>query len=257
LRQTPPGGLAFIRRLAELNDAPAAASKEVFAGRLSRWFDWTDAISLSGALACPPGQAREPGAGAAALDDDEREFVRVRAALAGLARANAGRSAPARASRPAVVVADAPAAPAADFAPHRRRYVAAQQAMETQVAALRTRLRERLGAASPELARLAALDAVMEQVLGRRERALLATVPRWLERHFEQLARHDAGERAAAPGATPGRATMPGSTPARPGGWEDVFRQRLAGVLLAELDLRLQPVEALLQALRPSPERHE
>ena len=37
-----------------------------------------------------------------------------------------------------------------------------------------------------------------------------------------------------------------------PGAWLDVFRKDMRSVLLAELDVRLQPVEGLLAALRAS-----
>ncbi|HEX7936672.1 MAG TPA: DUF3348 family protein, partial [Paraburkholderia sp.] len=38
--------------------------------------------------------------------------------------------------------------------------------------------------------------------------------------------------------------------PSAPGAWLDVFRKDMQSVLLAELDVRLQPVEGLLAALR-------
>ncbi len=72
----------------------------------------------------------------------------------------------------------------------------------------------------------------MEQVVGAQERALLATVGARLEPRFDQL-------RAAQDGAPPGP-------------WLERFRQEMRGLLLAELDLRLQPVEGLLEACRKS-----
>ena len=39
---------------------------------------------------------------------------------------------------------------------------------------------------------------------------------------------------------------------APPGPWLERFRQEMRGLLLAELDLRLQPVEGLLEACRKS-----
>jgi hypothetical protein len=105
-------------------------------------------------------------------------------------------------------------------------------------------VRATLAGASPALAKLAAMDAVMEQVVGERERALLATVPRWLEQHFDRL-RRDHGE---TPADTPAPDAPP--APGKPAGWQDMFCQDVRGVLLAELDLRLQPVEGLLEALR-------
>jgi hypothetical protein len=73
----------------------------------------------------------------------------------------------------------------------------------------------------------------MEQVLGAHEHRLLATVPALLEKHFERLRRAD-GEGV------------------QPAAWLDLFCKSMQGVLLAELDIRLQPVEGLLDALRMS-----
>jgi hypothetical protein len=97
--------------------------------------------------------------------------------------------------------------------------------MEVAIGPLRGRLRAVLAGRSPDMARLAALDAVMEQVLGAQEHRLLATLPALLEKHFVRL--RDAGG----------------------DDWRTVFQRDLQGVLLAELDIRLQPVEGLLEAL--------
>jgi hypothetical protein len=119
-------------------------------------------------------------------------------------------------------------ADAADFAPYRRHVGALQRAMEDAIGPLRAQVRATLSQGAPELARLAAIDAVMEKVLGPHERTLLAMMPTLLERHFVHL--HSAME---APGAA-----------------AQAFRQDLRSVLQAELDLRLQPVLGLIEALR-------
>jgi hypothetical protein len=49
-----------------------------------------------------------------------------------------------------------------------------QQQMEREIAGLRGRLRAALASRTPQAARLAMLDTVMEQVLGAREQAVLA-----------------------------------------------------------------------------------
>jgi hypothetical protein len=243
-RRSSLTGSAFIRLLAALNDVHVPASKDAFAERLSRWFDWTDAISLSAALNCPPEPAPDVDSGAALSGSaDEREYSRVRTALTKVAAAPAAATDPGRSMRPASAPSADPEA-AGDFSPHRRHYVASQQAMEANIAPLRRRVRATLAGASPALAKLAAMDAVMEQVVGARERALLATVPRWLEQHFDRLGR----DHRETPVDTPAPDVPP--TPGKPAGWQDMFCQDVRGVLLAELDLRLQPVEGLLEALR-------
>jgi len=235
VRRTPLTGSAFIRALAALNPVAAPAGPDAFAQRLARWVDWTHAFSLSAALGDSGGRPDVPGfGGQGAFSADEREFARVRAALASMiADAPSGVAQARRANRPlaaAAVPVDVPI----DFAAHRQRYAACQLAMETQIVPLRRRLRSSLADRSPALAKLAELDIVLEQVVGAQERTLLATVAARLEPRFDELR-----------GAPP-------DVPVQPGPWLERFRQEMRGLLLAELDLRLLPVEGLLQACRQS-----
>ncbi|MFT4065730.1 DUF3348 domain-containing protein [Paraburkholderia sp.] len=271
-------GPALVRLLARLADIDAAESRQSLSDRLSQWLGWTDAIALSSALnGNPPAVA----AGARSFGQvDEDECARVRrslvSAIAGdSVLAAARRRGPGQMSAQRVAV-DTPA----DYAVFRQRYLALQQSMETAVATLRGRLRALLAARTPALARLAVVDAVMERALGERERTLLAAVPGLLGGHFERLreaaerrsaeAQADADAnaapqqpteapaRAAARVGTRAAATHPASaavTPGRlapvtPDAWLDVFRKDMQSVLLAELDVRFQPVEGLLAALR-------
>lgn len=205
-------GPVLVRWLARLAEVDVPESRQVFADRLGQWLSWADAISLSGALGAAI------GSGTAAAGDDEGERTRVRAALA-KAIADDG------AFRPGAIDARD------GFVPYRRAYHQRQQAMDAGIGPLRARTRQTLAARSPALARLAAVDAVMEQALAPRERSLLSSVPVLLERYFERL-RRTAEEDGAADA------------------WRAQFAADMQGVLLAELDLRLQPVEGLLDALR-------
>jgi hypothetical protein len=85
----------------------------------------------------------------------------------------------------------------------------------------------------------------MELVLSPREQTLLASVPVLLEEHFERLRQAEQTALAEAGVAEGTPATMPGA-------WLEVFRKDMQSVLLAELDVRFQPVEGLLAALRTS-----
>ena len=239
-RRIPLTGSTFIRALAALNDVPASEAPDAFAQRLAHWFDWTHAFSLSAALSDAAVRSDVPAfGGSGALAADEREFARVRSALAKIiADAPAGGAEPRRIDRP-LAGAVAPTGMPADFATYRQRYTKCQLAMETQIVPLRRRLRSTLADRSPALAKLAELDSVMEQVVGAQERALLATVAGRLEARFEQLRGPHLD--AASPDA-----------PSRTAPWLERFRQEMRGLLLAELDLRLQPVEGLLEACRKS-----
>jgi len=219
---------ALIRLLARLTDIDVPESKRDFSDRLSQWFSWTDAISLSAALNGPVSAAT--AVARASANAEEAECARVRAGLVS-------------------AIAEVGGTPAGtDFAPHRQRYIARQQAMEMAIGRLRDRLRARLAAsADPDVARLASLDVVMEQVLGAQEQRLLATVPTLLQKHFKRLrAAHEAQVADAL--ALQGEESDGGVQPAAV--WLDVFGKDMQGVLLAELDLRFQPVEGLLEALR-------
>ncbi|KVZ08733.1 DUF3348 domain-containing protein [Burkholderia stagnalis] len=231
-------GPTLVRLLARLADADVPESRQTLADRLSHWLGWTDAITLSSALnGSPPalaGGARAPGG------DAERECARVRHELAQAVT----RSRAAGASRRNGAMPAAPAAETADFADFRQRYLSLQQEMETAIGQLRGRLRVALAARTPGMARLATLDAIMERVLGARERSLLATVPALLGAHFERL--RDAERQAL------GDAEESGNTAVTPGAWLDVFRKDMQSVLLAELEVRFQTVEGLLEALRAS-----
>lgn len=123
-----------------------------------------------------------------------------------------------------------PIAADAGFGPFQQHVQAIQRALQTATGYLRGDLRERLAGGSPQQASLAEVDAVMEATLNPREHALLASVPALLGLHFERL------RQAAPPDAD---------------AWLATFGRDMHSALLAELDLRFEPIEALLAALRP------
>lgn len=213
-------GPALVRLLARLAQSDAPAPPRAFAPRLAEWLRWTDAVALSSALGAPAPAAAPAGPRPMAAAGAQAEFTRVRQLLA--------RSIAEDTAAPPREALIAPEE--TGFAPFRRLHAAKQQAMEVGIVALRGRLREAVAARSPRHARLAAVDAVLEQALGPQERLLLWSVPSLLEKRFERL--------RAAQGATDD------------GGWMRGFCGELQAALLAELEIRLQPVEGLLESLR-------
>lgn len=194
----------LVRCLAGLQVGGMADAPQTVAERLSHWLDWTDAISLAGALNGGPAAVAQGASSrvAAAVD----AFHRLRTDLA---RAITG---------DALFTAAAPAE--TDFAPYRRQYQTHQRAMDSRIGPLRATVREAVSAHSPALQRLAALDAVMDKALAVRERHLLSGVPALVETHFARLE-------------------------PQPAEWGRTLQR----ALLAELDVRLQPIEGLLEAL--------
>jgi hypothetical protein len=263
-QRTASGGPTLIRLLARLTDADVAESRESLSDRLSHWLGWTDAIALSSALngnvgAGHPGAGHPPTANARAkAHPEEEECARVRTSLT---HAITGDNALGGARRRGGAVYAAPrddaTQGAVDYAVFRQRYLTLQQSMETAIGDLRGRLRGVLATRAPAMKRLAVLDAVMERALNSREQSLLASVPGVLAGHFERLrevaqaAQADAetnAETNAAPNA--GANASAAAATVKPGAWLDVFRKDMQSVLLAELEVRFQPVEGLLAALR-------
>ncbi|MBV8037512.1 DUF3348 family protein [Roseateles sp.] len=230
----PPTGLAppstavtepLARLLLQWGVAPAPAPP--VAERLGGWLGWADAIGLSQVLAAAPAAAMVNAAShrdaqgwvAAALDRLQAEL------LAGFDDAE--------------LAADA-AAPAPDgvpladlLAPFRLHHAQQQRSMAARIATLRERLRPRLAETSGRLARLAQLDLLFERALAAQEKPLLGGLPALLTRRAET---HQAAD---------------------PRHWRLRFWADLQRALRAELDLRLQPVLGLVEALHqeapPSP----
>ncbi len=264
-------GPALIRLLARLTDADFAASEQSLADRLGQWLVWTDAIALSSALGGSPsgGAAREH----APEHAEDALCQRVRTSLSDAIARDAmlvpyRQRTHARNRRELAASDTAP-----DYAAFRQCYLSLQENMESAIGNLRALLRGMLAGREPAMSRLAAVDAVMERVLGVREHNALAAVPGLLAPHFERLrgaqsvpsraaesdARADTAadpQRTAAPVAPPTGAPAPAAvhsaeSPAvKDGPWLDVFRKDMQSVLFAELEVRFQPVEGLRAALR-------
>lgn len=228
----------LIRALSDLVSTDAAPPRQSFADRLGQWLDFADAIALFSALngstdaAGGPATAEHP-----ALRD---EFARVRGALLDSINTD-GVLTPGKARIRLPAPAWHASTPgAADYLPYHRYYLAHQRDMGAAIAPLRASVRAGLAQRAPALRQLAALDGVLDQALAPRERSLLATVPQLLGRHFEQL--HQAHRNALTTPDDPARWLQPGA-------WLHTFCQDMRAVLLAELELRLQPVAGLLDAL--------
>ena len=252
--------LRLLHRLAGSESGPDAThllnnTPRDFAEQLADWLRWTEAIRFSAALdARPQWPARAPHdeartGSADGLDAAEARQVRdtLAAAIAEDARAVAAMT--------QVLAPLDPKSATADAAICRQRYASRQHAMGQSIARLRERLRERMAQRSPELARLAAVDSVLEDILGSQEQRLLAPLPGLLGRRFERLQRaDDAAARDAAAAVSAVEPAPPAAT-SQGRRWLPAFSQDMQALLLAELEIRFHPVQGLVEALRPGP-RH-
>jgi hypothetical protein len=256
-------GPALIRLLARLTDVGLPESEPSLAERLCQWLRWTDAIALSAALGGAP-SAPAPG-DAAADQAPDALCQRVRTSLANAIVRHATlmpqRQQPRGDTRARRDMAAAPSI-APDYSAFRQCYLALQEEMETAIGNLRTLLRAMLTARGSALSQLASVDAVMERVLGVREHNALAAVPGLLAVRFERLRDAQIAATANSGTSAEAEALAPTGSPAALGGhaeqspalldgpWLDAFRKDMQSVLLAELEIRFQPVEGLRAALR-------
>jgi hypothetical protein len=216
-----------------------------FAERLGVWVDYTDAIALY-AVHSRTDAATVTGALDLAMDERSKlatEFERIRSSLEkAITRTAAPKRAQSGAERP-TPQADVTADLGSAYEPYRRYYLAHQRDMDLSLPPLRFRVREELAATSPALRQLAALDAAFETILNEREAKLLANVPLLLKKRFAHLRKLHLQEMADTQQVDRPQQWM------QPGAWLARFCHEVQTVLLAELDLRLQPAVGLLEAL--------
>lgn len=205
-----------------------------FAERWSLWLNTFDAIGLQAAhQAIRAGEGAPPPARTRRAFHLEEDLERVRGTLAR-----------AIAQDPLQLegYGDDDVAQAG-FAPFQQRHHALQRQMEQMIAPLRDHVRQALGQASATLRPLATLDASLEQVFARHQLQLLPHTVSLLQRRYEQLRQaHRQALEAAGQEDDPSRWRQPG-------GWLDTFGQDWRQALAAELDLRLQPVTGMVEAL--------
>lgn len=235
---------ALVRLLAGWRGQPDAGMPTGLIDQLGGWLRWTDAQPLFDALQDTVAVAPRAGDEDASIEGVQADCQGVHNLLTrALVNDAPWREAPRQQRRSVsagwIAQAAAPQETTFDFPTYRRHYMAQQQNMDDRITALRARLRRALQLRSPALARLAALDTVMERLLGEPERRLLAAMPTQLEQRFAQLGA----------GATPA-GDADAAKPAAQPRWQARFQQELDAMLHAELDLRWQPIQGLLAALR-------
>ena len=242
LTRTPLHSSRLMRVLADLALMDAAEAGTAFAEKLGQWMNLGHAITLHGALNTSPSPVKTPAPTGlrAALG---AELARVRESLeSAITSVPNPKGARGRGGMPApdlLLPIEMPSA----FEPYRRFYLAQQRDMELATGPLRAKARDALARTSPALKTLATLDGALDNILNDRESKLLANVPGLLEKRLTQLLKAHQ-HRLESSGLTDNPAYW-----MHAGGWLARFRTDLQTVLLAELDLRLQPTVGLIEAL--------
>ena len=244
----------LIRCLADLGIVDVVEPGNAFAEKLGLWIHFTDAIKLSAVH--NDGLGKLPRMQAKTLPDVQStaqpvaralgvEFDRIRARLVNsITMSCSPNSGKAHIKLPQPKL-ELPLDLAAAYAPYRRFYDAHQHDMELSIQPLRVNVREALAKASPKLKKLAALDGALEAILREQESKLLSTLPMLLKKRFEHL--YKAHQQTLANADTQQAGKPAGWTQA--GAWLTRFCSDMQILLLAELDLRLQPALGLIEAL--------
>ncbi len=235
----------LVRLLGELTGTEVAGASSDFAERLGQMFGFNEALILSAANTHRPTTTGTPltdTARQAQIETLEAEILQARARLvAAIVKSCTPGAGPTRIKLP-VVAASAEGEPLA-YEPFQRFHATHQREMHWHLRNLQASVRNAVSLVSPQLKQLALLDAAFDEILQERARKLFNLIPTLLHKRFTQL--QDAHRQSQS-------STVP-DEPAvwlRPGGWLARFCGELQALLLAELDVRLQPVLGLVDALR-------
>ncbi len=201
--------------------------------------DLLDSIALASTLASLD---RAKSEGNASFESPQRQFLNARGGMMRLI-ANCfepGETPPVHALP--LPDADTLKNPAEGAKPFLRFYSLMQSEMDHRTSRLRKSLRASLGLEDKTLPKLAVLDRILDDTLSDYSRKVLVVLPKLLADHFSQCCANfiEAGnvELSAEPASW-----------LEPGAWLHGFNQDMQQLLLTELDFRLLPARALLDAL--------
>jgi hypothetical protein len=233
----------LLRVLDGLSVFSAAGSGPAFAERLGHWVDFSAAMELYAAqtlITKRPIEFSLEGTPMASINDHcESVCAALIESISASCVLGGGRS---RIRFP-VPNTELTADIATAFEPYRRFYLAHQNDFEQGVRRLRTQMHELLAQGPESLRQLATLDAAFAAILNDRESKVLRRIPVLLESRFGQLIQNHL---QTVDGLLPARLFTTGVEHAP---WLITFCADMRTVLLAELELRLQPVRGLIEAM--------
>lgn len=129
------------------------------------------------------------------------------------------------------------------YEPYRKFYLNRQNGLEMKVEHLRSIIRDSISGISPSLAKLARIDQALSASISDVSGEIFAMIPKLLEKRFFHLMDIHRPEFPENPEVTDFEQWM------KPGGWISVFCNEMREILLAELEVRLQPVAGMIDSL--------
>lgn len=240
----------LMRVLSTLAQADVEVSHANFTERLGRLIDFSGSIALlamHNKLPATPFESRT-----VSLQTVQTELLRVHAALVTAVMASFQTGAGSARIMLPQANRDTALKKLLNYALYQRFYAAHQAEFEFRVQGLRSLLRDAMSGVSPALAQLAVLDATLNDTLLLHSRALFAVIPKLLGKRFDYLvAQHLLSQAQQGEHAND-------DNPhdwLQPGAWLSQFYSEMRDLLLAELEMRLQPVFGLFAALNNEVER--
>lgn len=232
----------LVTSLARLVEQEGSPGPDKFVEQLAQLIDLADALKLAAANDRLFRMEFRPDFRSA--EDVRKEFARVKRSIV---------VATMRSFEPAKdhIRVRLPQAPAVDLAgtwealqPYTQFYSALQRQLEFNVQRLQEDIRSAVSGLSLNMARLAALDTTLHNTLQSQARQYFAAIPNLLGKRFAQLTlqfqqQHaDASDRASQ--------------------WQlttEQFVHEMRGIVLAETDARLLPVQGLVEAINQSEDK--
>jgi hypothetical protein len=132
------------------------------------------------------------------------------------------------------------------YEPYRKFYMNRQRGLDIKVQHLRAEIRDSISGLSPALAQLSRMDKAISEAISEASREIFALVPKLLEQRFSRLFDLHRQELPGNPEAADLEPWM------KPGGWISAFCMEMRELLLAELEVRLQPVVGMIDSLPPT-----
>lgn len=238
------GASKLIRYLSDLVNTDYHVAHVHFSERVGRLIDFSGSIALSEAHLRPPRQT--DNANPAAQAGSSERFLRGRAAIVkNIIRCFVVPNRQGDGLDIARSPVEESTEKAQDFPPYHAFYVTQQLEMRARVNHLHGELRQLAFQGAAPLAALAALDQALGEAIATRTRQFYAVIPQLLAKRFEQIqqaSQAPAGEAVSWSAA---------------GGGFDQFCREMQTVLLAELEIRLQPVLGLTEAMNDAQKEHE
>lgn len=230
----------LVKLLSHLAVSDVPQSKVNFGERLGNLIDFSDSIILSGAYNELESVVFEKRS----QDSNEtlEAFLKVRGDLVeAIIKSTTPNNHSNRLRLPKISNQD-PQKPLLDFETYFRFYASHQRNIDSKISHLRFQIRDDIACHSAELAQLARLDEALDNTLLAHNRKFFALIPRLIRNRFNHLLKEH-------------RDNLPDPALDTPeqwiatGGWLAQFCMDLQALLLAELELRLQPILGLVEAM--------